>query len=142
MWASSHLLHRTISPLATVALQRHRTARIAGDTCLANSTDVRRYICGESVGQSVVSYTSAPTTWPARNFSEFDWSIFEILRGKFQNSVMPKTVAKLEDFEVLLTIGTGSFGTCRKVRRRADGKVSSCIRDGLARQTGRGLGGD
>ena len=54
---------------------------------------------------------------------------------------MPKTVAKLEDFEVLLTIGTGSFGTCRKVRRRADGKVCSCIRDGLARQTGRGLGG-
>ena len=44
---------------------------------------------------------------------------------------MPKTVAKLEDFEVLLTIGTGSFGTCRKVRRRADGKVCSCIGDGL-----------
>ena len=40
---------------------------------------------------------------------------------------MPKTVAKLEDFEVLLTIGTGSFGTCRKVRRKVDGKVCSCI---------------
>ena len=38
---------------------------------------------------------------------------------------MPKTVAKLEDFEVLQTIGTGSFGTCRKVRRKADGKVCS-----------------
>ena len=38
---------------------------------------------------------------------------------------MPKTVAKLEDFEVLQTIGTGSFGTCRKVLRKADGKVCS-----------------
>ena len=36
---------------------------------------------------------------------------------------MPKTAAKLDDFEVLATIGTGSFGTCRKVRRKGDGKV-------------------
>lgn len=27
------------------------------------------------------------------------------------------------DYEVLLTIGTGSYGKCRKVRRKADGKV-------------------
>ena len=40
---------------------------------------------------------------------------------------MPKTIAKLEDFEVLQTIGTGSFGTCRKVRRKADGKVLSFV---------------
>lgn len=29
-----------------------------------------------------------------------------------------------EDYEVLLTIGAGSYGRCQKVRRRADGKVS------------------
>lgn len=60
--ASSHLLHRTLSPLATLALHRHRTARIAGDTCLANSTDVRRYICvvgKQSVGQSVGQSSTA-----------------------------------------------------------------------------------
>ncbi|KAM8809348.1 serine/threonine-protein kinase Nek2 [Eudromia elegans] len=28
-----------------------------------------------------------------------------------------------EDYEVLLTIGTGSYGKCRKVRRKADGKI-------------------
>ncbi|XP_061481256.1 serine/threonine-protein kinase Nek2 [Rhineura floridana] len=28
-----------------------------------------------------------------------------------------------EDYEVLLTIGAGSYGRCQKVRRRADGKV-------------------
>lgn len=28
-----------------------------------------------------------------------------------------------EDYEVLLTIGAGSYGKCRKVRRKADGKV-------------------
>ncbi|XP_067421109.1 serine/threonine-protein kinase Nek2 isoform X2 [Emydura macquarii macquarii] len=28
-----------------------------------------------------------------------------------------------EDYEVLLTIGAGSYGKCQKVRRRADGKV-------------------
>ena len=39
------------------------------------------------------------------------------------NTKMPKTALKLEDFEVLQTIGTGTFGVCRKVRRKNDGKV-------------------
>lgn len=30
-----------------------------------------------------------------------------------------------DDYEVLLTIGAGSYGKCRKVRRKADGKVGS-----------------
>lgn len=38
---------------------------------------------------------------------------------------MPKTGGKLEDYEVLTTIGTGTFGTCRKIRRKSDRKVSS-----------------
>ncbi|KAK3792257.1 hypothetical protein RRG08_007337 [Elysia crispata] len=33
---------------------------------------------------------------------------------------MPST---LEDFEVITTIGTGSYGTCKKIRRKKDGKV-------------------
>lgn len=35
-------------------------------------------------------------------------------------SAMP---SRPEDYEVLLTIGAGSYGKCRKVRRKADGKV-------------------
>lgn len=35
-------------------------------------------------------------------------------------SAMP---GRPEDYEVLLTIGAGSYGKCRKVRRKADGKV-------------------
>jgi len=34
--------------------------------------------------------------------------------------VMP---GRPDDYEVLLTIGAGSYGKCRKVRRKADGKV-------------------
>lgn len=30
---------------------------------------------------------------------------------------------KPEDYEVLGTIGTGSYGTCKKIRRKTDGKV-------------------
>lgn len=29
----------------------------------------------------------------------------------------------LDDFEPLSTIGSGSYGTCKKVRRKKDGKV-------------------
>ena len=29
----------------------------------------------------------------------------------------------LDDFEVLSTIGTGSYGTCKKIERKKDGKV-------------------
>ena len=36
---------------------------------------------------------------------------------------MPKTAANLEDYEVLATIGTGSFGTCKKIQRKSDRKV-------------------
>lgn len=36
---------------------------------------------------------------------------------------MPKTVAKFSDYKVLATIGTGSFGTCKKIQRNSDGKV-------------------
>ncbi|OXB72433.1 UNVERIFIED_CONTAM: hypothetical protein H355_006487 [Colinus virginianus] len=31
--------------------------------------------------------------------------------------------SRTEDYEVLLTIGAGSYGKCRKVRRKADGKI-------------------
>lgn len=41
-----------------------------------------------------------------------------------------------EDYEVLLTIGAGSYGRCRKVRRKADGKV----RGGGRRRDRRGGG--
>ncbi|XP_050406944.1 serine/threonine-protein kinase Nek2 isoform X1 [Patella vulgata] len=40
----------------------------------------------------------------------------------FQTPRMPTTVG-LDDFEVLSTIGTGSYGTCKKIRRKKDGKV-------------------
>ena len=38
----------------------------------------------------------------------------------FRNSVMP---SNLSDYEILETIGTGSYGICRKVRRKRDNKV-------------------
>lgn len=31
---------------------------------------------------------------------------------------------RAEDYEVLHTIGTGSYGRCQKIRRKSDGKVS------------------
>ena len=43
---------------------------------------------------------------------------------------MPKTALKLEDFDILQTIGTGTFGVCKKVRRKSDGKVSLRCNDG------------
>ena len=46
---------------------------------------------------------------------------------------MPKTSAKLEDFEIVQTIGTGSYGTCRKVTRRCDGKVRREHKNNTAR---------
>ena len=30
---------------------------------------------------------------------------------------------KIDDYEVICTIGSGAYGTCKKIRRRADGKV-------------------
>ncbi|RUS74057.1 hypothetical protein EGW08_018184 [Elysia chlorotica] len=35
----------------------------------------------------------------------------------------PRMPSTLEDFEVIGTIGTGSYGTCKKIRRKKDGKV-------------------
>lgn len=32
---------------------------------------------------------------------------------------------RAEDYEVLHTIGTGSYGRCQKIRRKSDGKVSA-----------------
>ena len=31
--------------------------------------------------------------------------------------------SKIEDYDVIETIGSGSYGTCRKIRRKCDGKV-------------------
>lgn len=33
--------------------------------------------------------------------------------------------SRVEDYEVLYTIGTGSYGKCQKIRRKSDGKVSN-----------------
>lgn len=33
--------------------------------------------------------------------------------------------SRVEDYEELLTIGSGSYGRCRKIRRKSDGKVSN-----------------
>ena len=37
--------------------------------------------------------------------------------------VLYRMVSQLEDYEVLNIIGTGSFGTCYKVRKKSDGNV-------------------
>ena len=50
--------------------------------------------------------------WHSKDLKKF-WS------HKFYE--MPST--KLDHYEVLETIGSGSYGTCRKVRRRSDNKV-------------------
>lgn len=36
----------------------------------------------------------------------------------------PAMPSRAEDYEVLYTIGTGSYGRCQKIRRKSDGKVS------------------
>lgn len=33
--------------------------------------------------------------------------------------------SRVEDYEVLYTIGSGSYGRCQKIRRKSDGKVSN-----------------
>ena len=35
----------------------------------------------------------------------------------------PRMPSSLDDYEVLHTIGTGSYGTCKKIKRKRDGKV-------------------
>lgn len=37
--------------------------------------------------------------------------------------------SRVEDYEVLHTIGTGSYGKCQKIRRKSDGKVSNVKTD-------------
>lgn len=32
--------------------------------------------------------------------------------------------SRVDDYEELVTIGSGSYGRCRKIRRKSDGKVS------------------
>lgn len=32
--------------------------------------------------------------------------------------------SRVDDYEELFTIGSGSYGRCRKIRRKSDGKVS------------------
>lgn len=43
-------------------------------------------------------------------------------RVALQRKAMP---SKLQDYEILCEIGSGSYGTCKKVRRRSDNKVKS-----------------
>ena len=45
----------------------------------------------------------------------------EIILKLNEDSNMPS--GKLEDYVVLETIGSGSFGQCQKIRRKGDGKV-------------------
>ena len=47
------------------------------------------------------------------------------LGAKFESVKMP--TSKLCEYVVLETIGGGSFGTCRKVSRKLDGKVGTNI---------------
>lgn len=35
--------------------------------------------------------------------------------------------SRVEDYDVLYTIGSGSYGRCRKIRRKSDGKVSQLL---------------
>ena len=37
---------------------------------------------------------------------------------------MPKTISILEDFEILATIGSGTYGTCKQICRKSDKKVN------------------
>lgn len=39
--------------------------------------------------------------------------------------IKSKMQSCVEDYEVLYTIGSGSYGRCQKIRRKSDGKVSS-----------------
>lgn len=39
----------------------------------------------------------------------------------------PAMPTRVEDYEVLHTIGTGSYGRCQKIRRKSDGKVSAAL---------------
>lgn len=34
-----------------------------------------------------------------------------------------KMPSRVEDYDMLYTIGSGSYGKCQKIRRKADGKV-------------------
>lgn len=38
--------------------------------------------------------------------------------------LLPIMPSRTEDYEVLSTIGSGSYGKCQKIRRKSDGKVT------------------
>lgn len=49
-----------------------------------------------------------------------------ILNINFQGNFLyfrPRMPSTLDDFDVIGTIGSGSYGTCKKIRRKRDGKV-------------------
>lgn len=50
----------------------------------------------------------------------------------------PAMPTRVEDYEVLYTIGTGSYGRCQKIRRKSDGKVSAGLVPACAPRPPRG----
>ncbi|KTG32292.1 hypothetical protein cypCar_00030185 [Cyprinus carpio] len=49
----------------------------------------------------------------------------QVLSNSLQTSVVTVRVmpSRTEDYEVLLTIGCGSYGKCQKIKRKSDGKI-------------------
>ncbi|KAK3587797.1 hypothetical protein CHS0354_042762 [Potamilus streckersoni] len=45
------------------------------------------------------------------------------LSGQKSSTSRPRMQTTLDDYEVIETIGTGSYGTCKKIRRRRDGLI-------------------
>ncbi|XP_072031897.1 serine/threonine-protein kinase Nek2-like [Amphiura filiformis] len=50
-------------------------------------------------------------------------SLFTDKIWKCPKKISIKMSSKLDNYEILYTIGTGSYGTCKKIRRKNDGKV-------------------
>lgn len=49
--------------------------------------------------------------------------VFVKLTFPFFGCFRPRMPSTLDDFDVIGTIGSGSYGTCKKIRRKKDGKV-------------------
>lgn len=47
-----------------------------------------------------------------------------VLGGFVSVFLLPIMPSRTEDYEVLSTIGSGSYGKCQKIRRKSDGKVT------------------
>lgn len=60
---------------------------------------------------------SCISSYKNRTIQQFNRTILRLLAW----SKMP---SRVEDYEELFTIGSGSYGKCRKIRRKSDGKVS------------------